>query len=342
MLRFYHAVLVLLFVTIALHTINFENKSTPAVQFFKERTDVLYTCDWQSFKRYNHTRTSKEKEVLSGVVETIYDPIQGEDAAIEWSKNQFLRENGRTISKPSVWSQRSPLLNSCRSRQLAVAILSDFLGHKYSSIADFAKSAYAKTLRILNTESRAALTEVLNRGICGAGWAPDKDCSFISSEYFGSTFNAGQYYHYQKLGKEVRHEDLRKLSFGDNSLDLIISTEIFEHIPGPYDAFREVHRVLKPSGMHIFTVPFVADSLKDEMHAELVEGGEVKWLNDGEPLYHVDGVRPEGIPVFQIFGQEVAFNLCNMGFKVKVKALRNIPEVGILGEGAIYFVTEKI
>ena len=112
-----------------------------------------------------------------------------------------------------------------------------------------------------------------------------------------------------------------------------------EHIPDLYKAFHEVHRVLKPNGKHIFTVPFNANNKEDEAHAELFNG-ELRWK--GEPLYHVGSMRVEGVPVFQIFGQEMASNLCKMGFKVEVKEIRNMPTVGILGEGAIYFVIEKI
>ena len=215
-------------------------------------------------------------------------------------------------------------------------MLSDFLDDSYTSIAEFANSEYAKTLRILNTESRGALTDTLGHGICG--WRSGKYCSFISSEYFGSTYKAGQFYFYDKEKKLVRHEDLRQTSFGNNTLDLIMSTEVFEHIPDPYKAFREVHRILKPNGKHIFTVPFDANTIKDEAHAELFDG-ELRWR--GKPLYHVDSMRAEGVPVFQIFGQEMASNLCKMGFKVEVKQLYNMPAVGILGEGAIYFVIEK-
>ena len=113
---------------------------------------------------------------------------------------------------------------------------------------------------------------------------------------------------------------------------------MFEDIPDPHKAFGEVHRVLKPRGKHIFTVPFLANKEKDDVHAELI-GGKVMWK--GEPLFEVDSVRAEGIPVFQIFGRGMASNLCNMGFKVKVKALRNMPALEILGEGAVYFVAEK-
>jgi SAM-dependent methyltransferase len=54
----------------------------------------------------------------------------------------------------------------------------------------------------------------------------------------------------------VRHEDLRALSFPSNSFDLVLSAEVFEHIPEPYKALNnEVFRVLKPGGFYVWTVP---------------------------------------------------------------------------------------
>lgn len=336
--------LLLVFVFIALSrfaTIRVKDEITMAIPSFNEHTSLLYSCESQDFKAYTHSRTLKEEEALGGLDEVIYDPIRGENALVKWTKGNFLRENGRVTSRPNTWlysvSRRSPPLNSCRSRQLAVAVLNNFLHSAYSSIAEFANSEFAKTVRILNTESRGALTDTLSRGICG--WSSSEDCPFISSEYFGSTHKAGQFYHYRKQNKHVRHEDLRSTSFEDSSLDLILSTEVFEHIPNPYIAFQEIHRILKPNGMHIFTVPFNANIKEDEVYAELVDG-ELRWK--GEPLYHVDSMRVEGVPVFQIFGQEMASNLCKIGFKVEVHSIHNMPSVGILGEGAIVFTLVKI
>lgn len=53
----------------------------------------------------------------------------------------------------------------------------------------------------------------------------------------------------------VRPEDLMALSFPDESFDLVITSDVFEHVRHPYVAFREVHRVLRPGGAHVFTVP---------------------------------------------------------------------------------------
>ena len=45
------------------------------------------------------------------------------------------------------------------------------------------------------------------------------------------------------------------LTYEDNSFDLVLSSDIFEHVRRPFAGFQEVNRVLKPGGFHIFSIP---------------------------------------------------------------------------------------
>ena len=47
------------------------------------------------------------------------------------------------------------------------------------------------------------------------------------------------------------------MPFEKNSFDVVISTEVLEHLPNPDLYLLEVKRVLKPGGMFFFTVPFL-------------------------------------------------------------------------------------
>lgn len=51
------------------------------------------------------------------------------------------------------------------------------------------------------------------------------------------------------------YEDLESLSFEDETIDLFITQDVFEHVLRPENAFREIARVLRPGGAHVFTVP---------------------------------------------------------------------------------------
>jgi SAM-dependent methyltransferase len=48
-----------------------------------------------------------------------------------------------------------------------------------------------------------------------------------------------------------------RIPLPDNSVDLAISQEVFEHVPDPMACLREVHRVLKPGGKAYIQLPFV-------------------------------------------------------------------------------------
>ena len=53
----------------------------------------------------------------------------------------------------------------------------------------------------------------------------------------------------------VQCQDLMHLTYEDDSFDLVLSSDIFEHVRKPFIGFKEVNRVLKPGGFHIFSIP---------------------------------------------------------------------------------------
>lgn len=52
--------------------------------------------------------------------------------------------------------------------------------------------------------------------------------------------------------------DVMRMSFEDCSWDRVICLAVLEHVPRPWDAVREVYRVLKPGGIAFFYVPFLS------------------------------------------------------------------------------------
>ena len=50
-------------------------------------------------------------------------------------------------------------------------------------------------------------------------------------------------------------EDLQKLSFKDNSYDIVLNNHVLEHIFDDRKAIKEIQRILKPKGKAIITVP---------------------------------------------------------------------------------------
>lgn len=175
---------------------------------------------------------------------------------------------------------------------------------------------------VYNTEANGALHASLKSH-------PYYECS----EYWGDKAEYGA------MVDGIRNEDLQALSFADNSFDVVLSSDVFEHIPCPYRAHREVFRVLKPGGRHIFTVPYGEAMLRDDVRASLIDG---KIVHHAEALYHGDPVRPDaGILVWNIFGLEMLTRLGEIGFQVEQWRLHE-PEFGIVGPGAYVFVARKV
>jgi len=89
---------------------------------------------------------------------------------------------------------------------------------------------------------------------CGAG-AMLKDL-----EHFGTTVGmdiaeaAPQYWRERGL-KSVSLADATALPYGDAQFDIVISVDVLEHVDDDGKAIREMHRVCRPGGKLIVTVP---------------------------------------------------------------------------------------
>ena len=93
-------------------------------------------------------------------------------------------------------------------------------------------------------------------------------------------------------------EDLTALTLANDSVDLMISSDVLEHVPDLLTAFAEMNRVLRIGGMHLFTVPTKAHT---QRRAEVVDG-TIRHLV--EPEFHSDPLNPEGILAFWDFGRD--------------------------------------
>lgn len=54
--------------------------------------------------------------------------------------------------------------------------------------------------------------------------------------------------------------DITDIPVADGSFDAVMCVEVFEHVPDPVAALRELSRVLKPGGTLVLTVPFCAST----------------------------------------------------------------------------------
>ena len=119
-------------------------------------------------------------------------------------------------------------------------------------------------------------------------------------------YDESQYFEtvpYGELKDGFRCENLESLSMPDDSYDLVITQDVFEHVLNPKQAFREVARVLKPGGAHVFTVPIVTRG-KSVICAEDDGAGGITYLKP--PSYHRNPVDPNGSLVVTEWGDDLA------------------------------------
>ena len=123
------------------------------------------------------------------------------------------------------------------------------------------------------------------------------------SEYFADA-EPGSY------RRGVRCEDVQRLTYADASFDLVTHTEVLEHVPDDARAYTELHRVLRPGGTMLFTVPLYGGYPTVE-RARLGDAGIEHLL---EPAYHIDPLRGEGILAFRDYGLDIVERLERAGF----------------------------
>lgn len=92
---------------------------------------------------------------------------------------------------------------------------------------------------------------------CGCGSMPYKELVLSNlnvTDYIGLDIESGLNY---DLVKADFLWDGVVMPFENESFDVVLSTEVLEHVPDPYIYMAEVRRVLKPGGVFFFTVPFM-------------------------------------------------------------------------------------
>lgn len=192
-------------------------------------------------------------------------------------------------------------------------------------------------------------------------WVSNKfrNHTIVGSEYFGAKYQGGKivgFLDYQAPLKlrnlpntirqnlilidamlemgGIRHEDITRLSFSDASLDLIVSNDVFEHVPDPLATFRECARVLRPGGMILATIPFHSNRDISIVRAKL-EVTDVHHLLPA--MYHGNPVSADGSLVFTDFGWDMIQNLLGTGFSDVMVEVYAAAEYGHMGGGQIIF-----
>lgn len=132
-------------------------------------------------------------------------------------------------------------------------------------------------------------------------------CQFLLKEQCGE-YTCSYYYETKKPGESIEgvdceytNQNLEGLSFADESFDVFITQDVFEHINCPDKAFFEIARVLKPGGIHIFTIPLYPFITS---RARIIMNGD-KIVPILPPQYHGNPISDKGSLVTYDWGHDI-------------------------------------
>lgn len=181
----------------------------------------------------------------------------------------------------------------CRSTPKYRAIVSVIESEMRDSLR-----SYARTHAIYELSTTSPIFRQLR------GYATYQASAYFSDKPFGV-----------KVARSYWNQDLQQLSFASQSFDLVLSSETMEHVRRPWQGFTEVHRVLKPGGLYVFTIPFRGDRLTT---ARVDTRGE-QDIFLAKKIYHQDPYRTEDSLVYTDFGSDLLDLLKPLGFDTQLR-----------------------
>jgi len=115
---------------------------------------------------------------------------------------------------------------------------------------------------------------------------------FTGSEFLGYDKKPGQ------VIDGIRHEDATGLSFPNNSFDILVSNDVFEHVQDIRKTLAEAYRVLREGGELLISVPFSYS--EQTVRRAYVENNRVKHILPA--VYHQNPLSGDGSLVFYDYG----------------------------------------
>ena len=130
-----------------------------------------------------------------------------------------------------------------------------------------------------------------------------------------------------------------KLSFDDNSLDIIVSNDVYEHVPDIQTVLKEAFRVLKSNSKILISVPFHYSERRTKRRAYLNNG---KTVHLAPALYHGNPLSEKDSLVFYEYGWDFLDFCKGAGFNDAYVLAYYSLFFGYIGEGLqMIFIAEK-
>jgi SAM-dependent methyltransferase len=138
---------------------------------------------------------------------------------------------------------------------------------------------------------------------------------------------------FEGMASECLLGDVARLPLGDQTVDAVISSDVFEHVRDDIGGFSEIARVLRPGGYFILEAPAIGEL---ETTRVLVEARGDEDVYVAPPEHHAENTL-----VYRYYGNDVvdrlsALSLSVLLFRARVPTSLITEQTVVIGQKAVY------
>jgi hypothetical protein len=213
---------------------------------------------------------------------------------------------------------------SMRDRQMAhglLRVVETCAGCRPGKLRDLRaiRSDLTVKLDMLDTDSFSSINRAM-RGMLG----------YIHSQYQPEQPNGGV------LPDGSINVNLMSMPFDTGSLDIVMTSDVMEHVEDDELAHREIHRCLRVGGTYIFTVPYDPCLMATRRLSQRTGVGKPNFILRRQ--VHGDPLSNSGVLAHRIYGQQFQDELRALGFDVTFLNIDDLT-AGIYG-GDLFIATK--
>lgn len=259
----------------------------------------LESTNWRHFKRY------------SGAA--IQCNVCGDAAGayFDFPDLQLRRDHRIGVLRETLQCNRCGA--TMRHRTLAAGLLdvvSNAIGKRPSSIKALQHEGLGG-LRVLDTDAFSPISTRLRKvdGYVVSSYVPDLP--------FNVEIDPGRF-----------NVDLERIGFADASFDVVLTSDVAEHIRDIDAAHSQIARILRPGGHYVFTVPYDDDCATHHVLVETIGEKNIYLVPQqlhGDPL-------TGGILAYRVFGRALYRDLDALGFDARLHLIDDATALIIQGD----------
>jgi SAM-dependent methyltransferase len=158
-----------------------------------------------------------------------------------------------------------------------------------------------------------------------AHWPPRSDFTVLETSGFrGHPVLLAQKFRYVNLLYDSAvgdciQGDVSRLPLRDETLDAVLTSDVFEHVRDDTAGFREIARALRPGGYFVLQAPAIGELEETRTLVETRDGQDV-YLT--EPRYHADQTL-----VYRYYGNDVLSRLDEVGLSALIMRREDAAQV---------------